>query len=44
MEPGGYVPDTIYEVMLGEKSGNIKLSGLLAEGEDYEQVSFQWLK
>ena len=44
MEPGGYVPDTIYEVMLGEKSGNIKLTGLLAEGEDYEQVGFQWLK
>ncbi|HEY0666200.1 MAG TPA: hypothetical protein VGD24_09050 [Gallionella sp.] len=43
MEPGGYVPDTIYEVMLGEKSRNIRLTGLLAEGEDYEQVSFQWL-
>jgi hypothetical protein len=43
MEPGGYVPDTVYEVMLGEKSREIKLTGLLAEGEDYEQVSFQWL-
>jgi len=44
MEPGGYVTDTIYEVMLGEKSRNIRLTSLLAEGEDYERVSFQWLK
>jgi hypothetical protein len=43
MEPGGYVPGTVYEVMLGEKSREIKLTGLLAEGEDYEQISFQWL-
>jgi hypothetical protein len=43
MESGGYVPETIYEVMLGEKSRDIKLTDLLAEGEDYEQVSFQWL-
>jgi hypothetical protein len=43
MESGSYVPETIYEVMLGEKSRNIKLADLLAEGEDYEQVSFQWL-
>jgi len=44
MASEGYIPDTIYEVMLGEKSRNIKLTGLLTEGEDYEQVSFQWLK
>ena len=43
MESGSYVPETIYEVMLGEKSRDIKLTDLLAEGEDYEQVSFQWL-
>ena len=43
METGGYVPDTIHEVMLGEKSRNIRITGLLAEGEDYEQVGFQWL-
>lgn len=43
MESGSYVPEIIYEVMLGEKSRNIKLTDLLAEGEDYEQVSFQWL-
>jgi hypothetical protein len=43
MEPGSYVPETIFEVMLGEKSRDIKLTGLLAEGEDYEQVGFQWL-
>lgn len=43
MEPGGYIPDTYFEVMLGDKSRNVKLTGLLAEGEDYEQVSFEWL-
>jgi hypothetical protein len=43
METGAYVPDTTHEVMLGEKSRNIRITGLLAEGEDYEQVSFQWL-
>jgi hypothetical protein len=43
MESGSYVPETIYEVMLGEKSRNIKLVDLLVEGEDYEQVKFQWL-
>ena len=43
MESGSYVPETLYEVMLGEKSRNIKLTGLLAEGEDYEQIGFKWL-
>ena len=43
MESGSYVADSTYEAMLGEKSRNIKLVGLLAEGEDYEQVKFQWL-
>jgi len=40
MESGSYVLDNIYEVMMGEKSRDIKLTGLLAEGEDYEHVSF----
>lgn len=43
MQSGSYVPDTFYEVMLGEKSREIRLADLLSEGEDYEQVSFQWL-
>ena len=43
MESDSYVPGNIYEMMMGEKSRDIKLTGLLAEGEDYEQVSFQWL-
>ena len=43
MESDRYVLDTIYEVMLGEKSRNLKLTGLLTEGDDYEHVSFQWL-
>jgi hypothetical protein len=37
------VADTLYEVMLGEKSRDIKFVDLLAEGEDYEQIRFQWL-
>lgn len=43
MEPGSYVSDSMYEMMMGEKSRNITLAGLLAEGEDYEQVNFRWL-
>lgn len=43
MESGSYTLDSIYEMMMGEKSCNIKLTGLLEEGEDYEQVSFHWL-
>jgi hypothetical protein len=43
MESGYYVTDSIYQVMMGEKSRDIKLTSLLAEGEDYERVSFQWL-
>ena len=43
MESGKYVLDTIYQAMMGEKSRDIKLTGLLEEGEDFEQVSFQWL-
>ncbi len=43
MESGGFVQDAIFEVMLGDKSRNIKLTDLLAEGEDYEQVGFKWL-
>lgn len=43
MASGNYSKDAIYEVMLGEKSREIKLAGLLHEGEDYEQVNFNWL-
>ena len=43
MESGSYVAETLYEVMLGEKSRDIKLTGLLSEGEDYEQIGFRWL-
>ena len=43
MESGGYLAGHIYEVMMGEKNNNIKLNSLLTEGEDYEQISFEWL-
>jgi hypothetical protein len=43
VESGSYVAGQVYEMMMGEKSRNIKFTGLLAEGEDYEQVSFQWI-
>ena len=43
MESGKYVLDTIYQAMMGEKSRDIKLTGLLWEGEEFEQGSFQWL-
>ena len=43
MESGGYRADYIYEVKMGEKNNNIKFTGLLAEGADYERISFQWI-
>ncbi len=43
MESGHFVLDAIYQVMLGEHSRDIKLTKLLDEGEDYEQVGFEWL-
>ncbi len=43
MESGSFVADTLYQVMMGEKSRDIKLTKLIAEGEDYEQVGFEWL-
>ncbi len=43
MESGRFVADSLYQVMMGEKSRDIKLTRLLAEGEDYEQVRFEWL-
>ena len=43
MESGGYRAGYLYEIMMGEKNSNIKLTALLAEGADYERISFQWL-
>lgn len=43
LETGSYTEGKVYEIMLGEKSRNIELTGLLAEGEDYELVKFNWL-
>lgn len=42
MECGSFVSGTLFEVMLGEKSRTIKLVAIIAEGDDYEQVSFEW--
>jgi hypothetical protein len=42
MECGSFVVGTLFEVMLGEKSRTIKLVEIIAEGDDYEQVSFEW--
>ena len=42
MESGGYRTDYVYEVMMGEKNNNIKLTALLVEGADYERISFKW--
>jgi hypothetical protein len=43
LESGNFVSDGVYEAMMGEKSRNIKLTKLIAEGEDYEHVEFEWL-
>jgi hypothetical protein len=43
MESGHFVMDALYQVMMGEQSRDIKLTRLIGEGEDYEQVGFEWL-
>jgi hypothetical protein len=43
MESGRFVMDALYQVMMGEHSRDIKLTKLIAEGEDYEQVGFVWM-
>lgn len=43
MESGKFVVDTQHQLMMGERSRDIKLKQLLAEGEDFEQVGFEWL-
>lgn len=43
MESGSYVSGNIYQTMMGEQSRDIRLTSLIAEGEDYEQVGFEWL-
>ncbi len=42
MECGRFVSGTLFEVMLGDKSRTIKLVEIIAEGEDYEQVRFEF--
>ena len=43
MESGAFVPGNYYQALMGEKSREIKLVSLLAEGEDYEQVGLEWM-
>ena len=43
MESGAFVPGNFYHALMGEKSRELKLSKLIAEGEDYEQIGFEWV-
>jgi len=43
MESGAFVPDNFYQALMGERSREIKLVKLLGEGEDYEEVGFEWM-
>ena len=43
LETGAFVPGNEYQALMGEKSREVKLTKLLAEGEDYEQVAFEWV-
>ncbi len=43
MESGRVVVDSVYQMMTGDKNRDVKLTRLLAEGEDYEQAEFEWL-
>lgn len=45
MESGAFVAGNIYQAMMGgDKTRDIRLEGLQAEGEDYEQVRFAWIE
>jgi hypothetical protein len=43
MESGAFVAGNYYQALMGEQSRDLKLTRLLAEGEDYEQVAFEWV-
>jgi len=43
LESGKFVMSRIHEVMVGEQSRTIKLTALLAEGDDYEQAALEWI-
>ena len=43
LEPGAFVPGNYYQALMGENSRELKLLNLLAEGEDFEQIGFEWL-
>ena len=43
MESGAFVPGNYYQALMGDKSSDLKLTRLIAEGEDYEQVAFEWV-
>jgi len=43
LETGAFVPGNEYQALMGEKSREVKLTKLLAEGEDYEQIGFEWV-
>jgi hypothetical protein len=43
MASGSYTFNMEYELLMGEKNRNIRLTGLLEEGGDYERVSFTLL-
>ncbi|MGC2458839.1 MAG: hypothetical protein WA435_12685 [Gallionellaceae bacterium] len=44
MEAHSFVPECIYEMLMGENSRFVKLTKLLEEGDDYERVNFEWLE
>ena len=44
LESGAFVPGSFYQVLMGEKSREVKLTRLPAEGEGYEQIWFEWVR
>ncbi|ADE10565.1 hypothetical protein [Sideroxydans lithotrophicus] len=43
MQSGAFVPGNYYQALMGENSREVKLTKLLAEGEDFEQVGIEWM-
>jgi hypothetical protein len=43
LESGAFVAGNHYQALMGEQSRDLKLTRLLSEGEDYEQIALEWV-
>jgi hypothetical protein len=43
LESGAFVAGNHYQALMGDQSRDLKLTRLLSEGEDYEQIALEWV-